>query len=97
MIARDYLSRLVLLTSLCVLSIFFFPAVQGPYPAVHGPTTALQSLQNSSRLLFSFLLAVSLVCGSWGALSPLTMSRAFVKRGIAGTGLPTENSSVMRC
>jgi hypothetical protein len=27
---------------LCVLSLFLFPAPSGPYPAVHGPATALR-------------------------------------------------------
>lgn len=34
----------------CVLAIFFFPALQGPYPAVHGPVTALLSLRTAARL-----------------------------------------------
>jgi hypothetical protein len=97
MMARGYLCRLVLLTSVCVLSIFFFPAGQGPYPAVHGPITALQSLQNSSQLLFSFLLAGCLVCASFAASTADIVWRVLVKRGIAGPATPAESSPVMRC
>lgn len=39
-----------ILAALCVLSIFFFPGVEGPYPAVHGPVTALLSLRAAARL-----------------------------------------------
>jgi len=35
---------------LCVLTIFFFPAVEGPYCAVHGPVTALLSIRASATL-----------------------------------------------
>ncbi len=38
------------LAVLCVLTIFFFPAMQGPYPAVHGPVTALRAVRLASRL-----------------------------------------------
>jgi hypothetical protein len=32
-----------LVSILCVLTVFLFPALQGPYSAVHGPVTAFQS------------------------------------------------------
>lgn len=32
-----------LVSVLCVLTVFLFPALQGPYSAVHGPVTAFQS------------------------------------------------------
>jgi len=41
--------ELSVLAILCVLSIFLFPAVQGPYSAVHGPVTALQSVRSRIR------------------------------------------------
>lgn len=33
--------ELPVLAVLCILTIFLFPAMQGPYSAVHGPATAL--------------------------------------------------------
>ncbi len=42
--------ELVILTVLCVLMIFFFPVMQGPYSAVHGPATALQAARAAARL-----------------------------------------------
>lgn len=41
---------LAALAVLCVLSIFFFPAMEGPYPVVHGPVTALLSIRAAAAL-----------------------------------------------
>lgn len=38
------------LVILCVLSLFLFPASAGPYPAVHGPATALQAARSCTQL-----------------------------------------------
>ena len=35
---------------LCVLAIFFFPSIDGPYSAVHGPVTGLLSIRAAARL-----------------------------------------------
>jgi hypothetical protein len=39
-----------LVALLSVLGIFLFPAMQGPYSAVHGPVTALLSIRAATRL-----------------------------------------------
>ena len=36
--------------AVCVLASFFFPGIEGPYPAVHGPVTALLSIRAAARL-----------------------------------------------
>jgi hypothetical protein len=41
---------LAIVAVLCVLTIFFFPAMRGPYCAVHGPVTALLSIRASATL-----------------------------------------------
>jgi hypothetical protein len=41
---------LAVLAVLCVLMVFLFPAVQGPYSVVHGPATALQAARAAVRL-----------------------------------------------
>jgi hypothetical protein len=41
---------LAVVAVLCVLMIFFFPAMEGPYCAVHGPVTALLSLRAAASL-----------------------------------------------
>ena len=41
---------LALLAVVCVLTVFFFPAIEGPYCAVHGPVTALLSIRAAATL-----------------------------------------------
>jgi hypothetical protein len=41
---------LAVVAVLCVLTIFFFPAIEGPYCVVHGPVTALLSIRASATL-----------------------------------------------
>jgi hypothetical protein len=94
---RAILCQLVLLVSVCVLSMFFFPAGQGPYPAVHGPITALQSLQNSTRFLVSFLFAACLIFGFFGTPWSRLISRVFVKWNTAVLRSCAEGSTVLRC
>ena len=43
-------SQLAVLSVFCILTIFFFPGMQGPYSAVHGPVTALQAARAATRL-----------------------------------------------
>lgn len=40
---------LAVFAALCVLAIFFFPSIDGPYSAVHGPVTALLSIRAAAR------------------------------------------------
>jgi len=47
--------ELAVLAVLCVLTIFFFPAIQGPYSAVHGPVTALQATRAAARLRITIM------------------------------------------
>jgi hypothetical protein len=72
-------SELAVLTILCVLMIFFFPLLQGPYSVVHGPATALQAARAAARLrivivqgalncLEKFLISLHVIL-SWMLLS----------------------------
>lgn len=58
---RALMAILVLLAALCVLSIFFFPAHQGPYAVTHGPVTEVRGLLPPASL---FLALVLLTVGS---------------------------------
>ncbi len=49
--------ELVVVTIICVLGIFLFPAAAGPYPVVHGPVSALQAMQRAAKLRFAIALA----------------------------------------
>ncbi len=39
----------------CVLTIFLFPAGQGPYSTVNGPVTALQAVRAAARLRLAII------------------------------------------
>ena len=41
---------LAVLAVVCVLTVFFFPAVQGPYSAVHGPVTVMRAARAAAGL-----------------------------------------------
>jgi hypothetical protein len=41
---------LAVVAVLCVLAIFFFPAIEGPYCVVHGPVTALLSIRAAATV-----------------------------------------------
>jgi hypothetical protein len=48
--SRQIVCETSFLIMLCVVSLFLFPASAGPYPAVHGPATALQAARSSNQL-----------------------------------------------
>lgn len=58
---RALMAALVVLATVCVLSIFFFPAHQGPYTVTHGPVTEVRGLLPPVSL---FLALVLLTVGS---------------------------------
>jgi len=75
----------------CVLGIFFFPAMQGPYSVVHGPVTALLAARaaaglrsaivysglNALRIWLSFALVISWASGSVLEFDPGTLSPGY--------------------
>lgn len=88
---------LALVAVLCVLTIFLFPAVQGPYPVVHGPATAFQA--SRSALLVQIAI-VQAALSSQGNLpiSPLAIliSRSLPTTELGATCSP-EHSAILRC
>lgn len=48
---------IAILAVLGVLGIFFFPAMQGPYPVVHGPVSALLSVRAAAGLHLAIVRA----------------------------------------
>lgn len=92
MIRRHLAIELAVLVILCTLGIFFFPALSGPYPSVHGPVTALRALRAWLLLLIAFLLA-------FASLTQLLATR--LEAALATSDPPDipafEFSSVLRC
>jgi hypothetical protein len=82
------------ITIFCVVSIFLFPIAVGPYPAVHGPATAIQALHAAVKL--RWIIAVAALASSHfaheTAVSPW---QALVDSLI--TGLKAPKCSILRC
>lgn len=82
---------------MCVLSLLFFPAAKGPYPAVHGPATTLQAARLSVRLRNAIAAVLSCVspaiiadrAGYFSSVALLGISFA------AGNWISTE--TILRC
>jgi hypothetical protein len=92
---------LALIVLFCVLLIFLFPVVLGPYPAVHGPVTALFSLRTASRLRMGIILA-GLSAGSEHIPCPRLSSRPvtsidFSFSRFERSGLSPACASILRC
>ena len=59
MIRRHLGYELAVLAIVGTLAIFFFPAVTGPYPIVHGPVTALRAMRAWLLLLVALTLSLA--------------------------------------
>jgi hypothetical protein len=57
--------EVAVLAVVCVAAIFFFPAIQGPYSAVNGPVTALQSAQAAARLRVAIIQSAFNLLGNF--------------------------------
>jgi len=86
----------VCVLTICVLSIFLFPAMQGPYSAVHGPASALLAVRAAAKVQTAIVQAA---LRSLGALtSPLVaLCGMFVAETAHQTLILPERSAVLRC
>ncbi len=64
--------ELAVLAVLCVVTVFLFPSMQGPYSVVHGPATALLAARAAARLQSAIVQAALKSLGSC-RLSPLAV------------------------
>jgi hypothetical protein len=87
--------EVAVLAVLCVAAIFFFPAIQGPYPVVHGPVTAILAARAALRLHISIMHAA---LSSPYLISPLALLARMALSGIdfPPTATP-ESSAILRC
>ncbi len=76
---------------LCVLVIFFFPSIQGPYSVVHGPATALQAARASARLL------TAIVQGAFTSQANCLISPLVVLFWISLSGADFHSATVPEC
>jgi hypothetical protein len=92
---------LAVLAVLCVLTVFFFPAMQGPYPAIHGPVTALLSMRAASRLRLGIVMVGLSAIRGWAfcvRLSSLPVTSAgFTLSQVKLSGFSAGCASILRC
>jgi hypothetical protein len=89
---------LAVVAVICVLAVFFFPAMQGPYSAVHGPVTALLSARAAGNLRATITHAALNALHVWltSALF-LTFWTAVVLIKEQSACPLAESSSILRC
>jgi hypothetical protein len=89
--------ELAVLAVLCVAAIFFFPAMQGPYSAVNGPVTALQSAQAAVRVRVGIVQAALSLIGNIQIPSPTWVRSATVVGIEAQAPSFVDCSAILRC
>jgi hypothetical protein len=97
MIAGRIGCELALVAVLCVLTIFLFPAMQGPYSVVNGPVTALQAIRAAARM--RKLIIQAAFRSLWNSLiSPLAVlsGMSFSPASWHSLALP-ELDTILRC
>jgi hypothetical protein len=82
----------------CVLTVFFFHSIEGPYSAVNGPVTALLSARAALRVRMAIVQAGLGVFLFWSGcvLVPISLARLLV----TATYSPycsAEGGDILRC
>lgn len=90
-------SELSVVAVLCVLTIFLFPSIQGPYSVVHGPATALQAARAAVRLRIAIVQGAFRSLGN-GLISPLVvLCWAPLSEADLHCGALPECHTILRC
>jgi len=93
--------ELAMLAVFCVLTIFLFPAMQGPYSAVNGPVTALQAARTAIRLrksmVQSALQSLRHPLAAPGLAAPAFFSWMSLSETELHSGSLPECNAVLRC
>ena len=87
-------SELAVMAVFCVLMIFLFPAMQGPYSVVNGPVTALLAARAAVRLRIAIVQGALNSVGNYlvSPLSGMSLSPAEFQ----SISLP-EYNTILRC
>lgn len=89
--------ELAVLTILCVLMIFFFPLMQGPYSVVNGPATVFQAARAAARLRIVIVQGALNALGSF-LISPLViLSWMLLSQAEFRSVSLSEYNTILRC
>lgn len=91
------LAILAVLVVLCVAAVFFFPAMDGPYSAVNGPVTALQSAQAATRLRVAIVQAAFSLTHNAQIASLAWISFVVIMRIEPLVRASVQGSTILRC
>jgi hypothetical protein len=95
-ISRQLSYEFAVVAILCTVALFLFPAVQGPYSAVHGPVTALLSLKAKVFLCLALLLAAMHLSARCVAVCHLAL-RISLDGLFFPRSFDSEHADVLRC
>jgi hypothetical protein len=86
-----------LLAVLSVLMIFLFPAMQGPYSAVHGPATALQAARAAVRVKVAIVQAAGPNSENGRISAPTILTSMSISNSELLAVIPEQLTAVQRC
>jgi hypothetical protein len=95
-LSRQLSYEFALVAILCTVALFLFPAVQGPYSAVHGPVTALLSFKAKVFLCLALLLAAMHLLARCVAVCHLAL-RISLGGLFPPRSFDSEHTDVLRC
>jgi hypothetical protein len=84
------------LALVCVLGIFLFPAMQGPYSVVHGPVSALLAMRAAAKVRTAIMQAAQRSLSTL-TLPLLALCGIFVRESAPYTFSLPERSVILRC
>lgn len=84
--------------AVCVLLLFFFPLVHGPFQATHGPNTAFRSRRALLALMLFIIQSGTMVFSKLRVSAQLIIEGFTLSFGFGGHGSQDAfDSSIMRC
>lgn len=97
MFARRIGWELAILGVVCVLAVFLFPSMSGPYTAVHGPVTAMRSARAAARLRVAIVPAALSALGNNRISSLLIWPCSASLNEVFPLAVLPENNTILRC
>jgi hypothetical protein len=87
-------TELAVLVALCVLMVFFLPAVHGPYSVIHCPATTLQVLSAAAQLRVTITQALGAALHHL-IFELMLLSLPWVSVPASGSAMPADR--ILRC
>jgi len=89
--------ELAAMAVLCVLTVFLFPAAEGPYSVVHGPATALQAARAAAGVRLAITQGALNSLGNWLSPPLVVLSWMSFSNTVFQSVSWPEYNTVLRC